>query len=583
MRILSRMPSIESRDTQQTMVDLNSIIDSNARLIEEMRRARERQDRLSKLAAAIGAATALDEILRMVRDGVVSAGGFDRAGIFLYDKGTDTLRGVWGTDRAGNAELISDEIHNLRDSDSLMSDVVHRRLDFALTENFTEKYSPPEGDPMQGVHAQAILPLCAGTELVGVLCVDNLLTDRPITLDDIEGLLPFAAQTAAAIQNARVTAKLQETQDALIKAERLRAVGEMASGVAHNINNVLAAILGYAELIAEDDDASGEIKQYARTIVRAANDGAEIVRRVRQFTKKETQPPHTVFDARAAMQEALDLTRPIWRDRAAARGAHIETKVVEGDPLPIRGVPSEIREVLVNLITNAADAMPHGGTLTLSGEQTGDQVKIMVEDTGVGMSDEILPRIFEPFFTTRGVELGTGLGLSVAWGIAERHKGKIEAYSELGKGSRLVLSLPLCHEPVQNVSASAPISLKGVSILFVEDEEMIAQSLAQSLERHGANVAFAYDGNDALQTLKRRQGKFDVVVSDHGMDGMTGLELLAQVRTQYPTIRRMLLSGWGENVPDGADLSSAERILSKPLPTDKLLTALSELLQSPAK
>lgn len=565
------------------MTSPTSIIDPNARLVEEMRNARERQDRLAKLAAAIGASTALSDILRMVRDGVVSAGGFDRAAIFLYDSVTDTLRGAWGTDRQGNPEEISEEIHRLRVNESLLADVIHQNVNFVITDDFEAKYQPPPGDSMCGVHAHALVSLCAGADVVGVLCVDNLLTNRPITSDDIEGLLPFAAQAGAAIHNARVTAKLLETQDALIKAERLRAVGEMASGVAHNINNVLAAILGYAELIAEDEDASGEIKQYARTIVRAANDGADIVRRVRQFTKKDTQPAHTVFDARGAMQEALDLTRPVWRDRAAARGAHIEVKCEDGEPLPVQGVPSEIREVLVNLITNAADAMPQGGTLTLSGEQAGSKVKITVEDTGVGMSEETLPRIWEPFFTTRGVELGTGLGLSVAWGIAERHKGKIEAFSELGKGSRFVFTLPLSSDTIHTAPAPAPVSLQGVSILFVEDEEMIAQSLAQSLERHGANVAFAYDGEDALQTLKRRNGTFDVIVSDHGMDGMTGLELLAHVRTHYPSIRRMLLSGWGENVPDASDLSAAERILSKPLPTEKLLAALSELLQSSPK
>jgi|GEM_PF-5640086 len=552
----------------------------NARLMEEMRRANERQERLANMATAIGAATALNDILHMVRDGVVSAGGFDRAGVFLYDAASQLVRGTWGTDRAGNVEGTSDESQYVASANTLIVEAIQQNTEFVLIERYSEKYNLSPDNPMYGVNSLALIPMRAGTEGVGVICVDNLLTDRLITPQQLETILPFAAQAAAAIQNARVAEKLRETQDTLIKVERLRAVGELASGVAHNINNVLAAILGFAELIAEMDETPPEIRQYARTIERAANDGAEIVRRLRQSTKKEASPERVVFNLAIAAQEALDLTRPLWKDRSKAQGTRIETVIDFAEPLPILGVPSEMREVLVNVIKNAAEAMPEGGTLTFSGRRQGETACVTVEDTGIGMPPEVLRHIFEPFFTTRGVEQGIGLGLSVAYGLVKQHQGQLEAQSELGKGSRFTLTLPFSQETLTSQSAPQKLSLEGISVLLVEDEEMIAHSIAQILERYQATAAFAYDAEDALQWLSRNAHNCHIIVSDHGMAGMTGLELLSRVRADYPHIRRVLLSGWGDNPPDATDLSAAEQILSKPIPADKLAATLNKLKPS---
>ncbi len=549
----------------------------NARLLEEMRRAKERQERLATMATAIGAATALNDILRMVRDGIVSAGGFDRAGVFLYDKATHSIHGTWGTDRTGKIDNISDESHEISEANTLVMQAIQENTDFVLVESYSQKYNLLPDSPMYGVNAFGMVAMRAGSEVVGLIGVDNLLTNRPITANDIESILPFAAQAAVAIQNARISERLRETQEALIKVERMRAVGELTSGVAHNINNVLAAILGFAEIIAEMEETPAEVRQYARTIERAANDGAEIVRRLRQFTKKEGATERTVFDLSVAAQEALDLTRPLWRDRSRANGIQIQTVTEFAEPLIVLGIPSEMREVLVNIIKNAAEAMPQGGTLTVRGEKQNGKAIVSIEDVGTGMSPDVLSRVFEPFFTTRGVELGMGLGLSVAHGIIEQHQGKIEVESELGKGSRFTLILPLSDALPVEAAPSQPVSLNGVSVLLVEDEELVAQSVAYILERYEATAAFAYDAEDALQWLDKNGDNCHIIVSDHGMEGMTGLELLAKVKTDYPHLRRVLLSGWGSRPPDGADLSAAECVLSKPIPAEKLLAALAEL------
>lgn len=549
----------------------------NARLLTDRARHLNQQRRLASLAAAINANTDLNAILRMARDAVVEAGGFDRAAVFLYDAPSNMLEGTWGTDRSGQPVEISTRRFEA-DQVTPLARVVRGEQDYSLTVNFTEECHLQPNDPMYGTTSHAVVPLRAGDQVIGAICVDNLLRQAPITLEDIQGLLPFAEQTAVAIQNARLFEALQQAQDALIRSEKLRAVGELASGVAHNVNNVLAAVLGYAELIKEAEEASPEVKLYARTIERAALDGAEIVRRVQHFARRETDARKSQFDLSVIVQEAIDLTRPAWLNQAAGRGARIE--VVSDLPLGLRavGVASEIREVLVNLIRNAADAMPGGGTLTVRGFSEGKEAVVSIADTGVGMDTGLSKRIFEPFFTTKQQGMGTGLGLSVAWGIIARHNGRIEVESAPGQGSTFQVRLPLAGEEtlLRTEGVTTP-HLTGRHLLLVEDEPFVQEGLARCLEARGAKVALAGDAQEALQWLASHAGECDYLITDHGMVGLTGTELLSIVRASYPNIRRILLSGWGSSLPGSTDASAAELILTKPVRQDDLISALLRL------
>ncbi len=380
----------------------------------------------------------------MVRDAIVDAGGFDRAGVFLYDPECNALRGTWGTDRAGGLEDISYQEYALDpDSQAPMLRVARGELDYALSSDFTESNQIGAGDPMVGVRAHAVLALRANDLFLGVVAVDNLLGGAPIHAEDIQGLLPFAELAAVAIANSRLFQELRQAQEALIRTEKLRAVGELASGIAHNINNILTAVLGYAELIRTTPDLSPEIAYYARTVERAASDGADIVRRMQHFASMETSAQKTRFNLADVAQEALQLVRPAWQTQAVERGVKIAAEIRLDTPLWVRGVASELREVIVNLVTNALHAMPDGGTLTIRGLTENGKAVIEVRDTGVGMAEPVYKRIFEPFFTTKGPSLGTGLGLSVAWGIVNQHQGRIDVQSALGEGSVFRVVLPL--------------------------------------------------------------------------------------------------------------------------------------------
>ncbi|HZP84430.1 MAG TPA: GAF domain-containing protein, partial [Chthonomonadaceae bacterium] len=500
----------------------------NARLLAERERHLERQRRLSSLAAAICASTALSDILRMVRDAIVHAGGFDRAAVYLYDRENMILRGTWGTDRDGKPADISARVHHITpDSQMPMQRMARGELDFFVSTDFTGEYDISPENTMYGVQAHALVPLRVEGVVVGVVAVDNLLRGARITEEDIAGLLPFADQAAVAIQNAQLFENLRLTQEALVRADKLRAVGELASGVAHNVNNVLAAVLGYAELIQTEESATAEIRHYARTIERAAIDGAEIVRRMQHFARKDAEAGNGLLDLSLLAREAIELTRPFWHNQAAGRGAKIDVQMGLTPDLWTIGSGSELREVLVNILHNAVDAMPDGGTLTVRSFAEEGQAVVEIADTGHGMEEATLQRVFEPFFTTKRAGMGTGLGLSVAWGIVDRHQGRIEVQSAPGQGSLFRVCLPPANRVTPVASAGEGRStLTGARLLLVEDEEFVLGGLARILTARGAIVALAVDAADALDWLRDNAAECHMVISDHGMVGLTGLELL---------------------------------------------------------
>ncbi|HZP80624.1 MAG TPA: PAS domain S-box protein, partial [Chthonomonadaceae bacterium] len=549
---------LERRVAART-AELRAINESLKQEIAARQRAVERQRRLMQIAAAIPASTALTDILRMVYDAIMEVGGFDRCGVLLYDRETKALRGAWGTDRDGQPEDISHHVQFVREDHPSVTDLFEGRLDYLLSADYTAQHAVTPGDPMYGVHAHAAVPLRVGQEVVGIVSVDNLLRDAPITEQEVGELLPFVQLAAVALYNVRLFEELRQTQEALFHSEKLRAIGELASGVAHNVNNVLQSVMGYAELIPLAEGDPDVINAYAYTIMNAAAQGAEIVRRMQQFARKEMEPNREVFDLAEAAWDAIELTRPAWHNRAVGLGASIEVVTSLQPQMWVFGVASEIREVLVNLIKNAVDAMADGGTLSLRGSIENSQAVLEVADTGPGMEEAVRQRIFEPFFTTKRVGQGVGLGLSVAWGIVSRHQGSLTVQSAPGQGTVFYLRLPMTDQAVIGTKTEMrDPGLAGAHLLLVEDEEFVAGSLARGLQASGAVVAVASNAEQALRWLAAHSAECEIVVSDHGMAGLTGIELLRRVRDLYPHLRRVLLSGWGAQVPGDVDTSAVE-------------------------
>ena len=238
-------------------------------------------------------------------------------------------------------------------------------------------------------------------------------------------------------------AELKQTQQNIIQQERLRALGEMASGIAHDFNNALTPILGFSELLlkrSEGLDDRDTVERYLRMMNMAAQDAATVVSRLREFYRKreegENFAPASLHDL---VGQAISLTQPRWKDEAQAKGITIKMEIDLQEVPLIIGDESELREALTNLVFNAVDAMPDGGTITLRTRRDGNQVVLEVSDTGTGMTEEVRQRCLDPFFTTKGTH-GTGMGLAMVYGIVQRHEGTLDIESEADKGTTLILS-----------------------------------------------------------------------------------------------------------------------------------------------
>ena len=381
-------------------------------------------------------------------------------------------------------------------------------------------------------------------------------------------------------------------------------MGQLGAGMAHDLNNVLAVILGQTELL-KLRTTDPEVWEGLSRLEIAATDGAEVVRRLQDFARPRGASPLVSVDLSRVAVETLDITRPRWKDEPERRGVRIDVRT-EMPSLPlVLGHAPEIREALINLIFNAVDAMPHGGRLSLTGrvvdassppdegtpgrldQLTGGaiapsahRVELSVSDTGVGMPNEVRERIFEPFFTTKGPQ-GTGLGLSVVYGIMERHGGRIEVTSALGRGTTVTLTFQVAREAA---AADAPPGLAPVTprrVLMIDDDPMVRQTVVSLLRAAGHSVVEADGGAAGLVRLA--ETPVDCVVTDLGMPELTGWDVARAVRALHPNLPIVLLTGWGEQSAGEADHQGlVDRVLGKPVRLEELLRVIREITERSA-
>ena len=378
--------------------------------------------------------------------------------------------------------------------------------------------------------------------------------------------------------------ELRQTQRQIIQQENLRALGQMASGIAHDFNNALAPILGFSELLLTKPDAIADQKKvakYLQIINTCANDAAGVVRQMREFgRKRETvdgdKQTHNLAEL---VLQTIEHTRPRWKDQAQAAGVFIQVKTDLQKVPPLIGEEFAFREILTNLIINAVDAMPAGGTITLGTAVEGEFVRLWVRDTGAGMTEEVRQRCFEPFFTTKGAH-GTGLGLTTLYGIVQRHGGTVEVESQLGQGTTFIIRLPI------KLTKTAPAALsmtalaahqRKLHVLVVDDDQSLCDVAEASLTNDGHTVEIAYDGKMALNLLK--EGHFDVVLSDKAMPEINGEQLAAAIHLTLPDLPVILMTGFGDLMKTAADKPPhISEILSKPFTLAMLRTALNHAL-----
>jgi len=428
-----------------------------------------------------------------------------------------------------------------------------------------------------------LVPLVRGEEVEGALVFQHLPAD-PFTPTDLELAILFVQAAQQALANARNFEHLENAhrslsvaQDRLLQSERLVALKEMAGGIAHDFNNVLGTIMGRVQLLLAwptDERTARGLKQ----VEASAQEAARTVARLQEFTRDRDEGSPEPVDLLSVAREAVELTRPHWRDRIASSGGPVELELDLKPTAPVLGRFSELVDVVSNLIANAADALPNGGKIWVTTSQKEGEVSLSVRDNGTGMSPEVKSKIFFPFFTTKG-KRGTGLGLSVAYGVVTRHRGEITVQSEEGKGSVFTLSFP-ASTPVPKKSEPAKSPLKKVgelSILVVDDDENIRNVLSEMLDFMGHKVASARDGSEAFGFLDR--ATYDLVITDLGMPGISGWEVARRVKEKNPKTPVMLVSGWGAQIdPARVREAGIDLVLNKPFHLDDVRRSISEVL-----
>jgi PAS domain S-box-containing protein len=387
---------------------------------------------------------------------------------------------------------------------------------------------------------------------------------------------------------------LRQTQRAVMQQERLLALGQMASGIAHDINNALSPVVLYTEsLLEKEPGLSPRARSYLETIQRAIDDVAQTVARMREFYRqREPQLMLLPVDMNALVRQTVDLTRARWSDMAQRRGIAIEMRTELASDLPmIMGADNEIREALTNLIFNAVDAMPDGGPLTVRTRAVQDEeirsqefptrkfVQLEVIDAGVGMDEETRRRCLEPFFTTKG-ERGTGLGLAMVYGTIQRHSASIEIDSTVGKGTAMRLSFAIPATPAVGADVSAATrAVPPLRVLVVDDDPLVLESLRETLTAEGHGVTTADGGQAGIDTFlaaRSRGNPFPVVITDLGMPSVDGRKVSSAIKTAAPETLVLLLTGWGQRLVAEGDIPPhVDHVLSKPPKLRALREALA--------
>ena len=365
--------------------------------------------------------------------------------------------------------------------------------------------------------------------------------------------------------------------------EKMSALGELASGVAHDFNNTLAGILGRAQLLLETQDPS-KVEAGLNIIIKTAKDGAKTVKRIQDFARQRRDHDFQPVDVRQLLLDVGEITRPRWKNSAEAANIHIKLEIECAPHVTAMGDESELREVLINLVFNAVDALPDGGTLTMAAKKTRDAVEILVRDTGTGMSQETRLRVFDPFFTTKD-KAGMGLGLAVSYGIIRRHDATVDVESQLGIGTTFRIRLPTPGGIPKTHSVTSIVNLHQVArtssptrILVVDDEEYVRDLLRDILEKEGCEAVVAEGGYQALSLFEN--GNFDAVFTDIGMPGMNGWELSRAVRQRNTNIPVAVITGWGEAVgSQERQAAQVDWVLTKPFEAPQIVEVAHELLR----
>ncbi|MCJ7459517.1 MAG: response regulator [candidate division Zixibacteria bacterium] len=524
----------------------------------------------------------LDMISKTVRDYLQT----DRCSVLLFDKKKKKL--VCVSAHGVSSEKIKNT--ELNPGESVAGWVMTHGEPLLLGDELQEDKFKNFVSKEEKISSSLSVPLKVKNVVKGVLNVCMVKGERKFNEMDLKLVSIFAQNVAVSIEKtelyqevkkqAEVLEKtledLKKTQGQLIQSEKMRVLGDLAEGIVHDFNNILGIITGRAELLLKQAKEEGLIKGLM-LIEQVANDGAEIIRRLWEYTKIGQESIFIKVDLNKILRQVVELTSFKWKDEALARGININIDMDLKEINPIAGNPSEIREVFVNLLLNAIEALPKGGKIILGTRMENDYVLAWVKDAGIGMKEEVKSKIFEPFYTLKG-EKGMGLGLTIASGIVSKHQGTMSVDSELGEGTCIWLKFPVSRKAREEEEKITVIDFQPANILVIEDEKNMRDIILEMLSEQGHSVTLAVDGKQGIEFFKR--GIYDLVLTNLSMPEMSGWEVIREIKSANPYVKVALMTGCGtQTKEEEAKAKGADFLISKPFKKNQLLFAVSEAIK----
>jgi signal transduction histidine kinase/CheY-like chemotaxis protein len=581
------------RAHREESVEMGHLTDAFNHMLARIQEQMGRMELLNRITQAIGERLDLPSIYQVISVTLEENLPVDFVCICHYDAAAHKLtianvgaKSALLADRMGMAagEAIAVDRNGLSRcvSGQLVYEPDISRVDFPF----------PQSLASGGLRSLVLTPLALESRVFGVLAAARREA-RAFSSAECEFLKQLSEHAALASNQANLHGALQQaydelrqSQQAVLQQERLRALGQMASGIAHDINNAISPAALYTEfMIEKEPNLTPRGRESLQVIAHAVEDVAATVARLREFYRqREPDAGLAPVQLERAVRQVIDLTRARWHDIAQQRGVviDIETDLPAGLPA-VMGVEAEIREALTNLFFNAFDAMPEGGTLSLRARRRKDEVVLELADTGIGMDEETRRRCLEPFYTTKG-QRGTGLGLAMVYGVMQRHNAGVEIESEPGKGTTIRLAFPI------PAAAALPVRKEAVkpppmALLVVDDDPLLLKSLCDTLSGDGHAVVTANGGKlgiDAFRDAVKAGKPFDAVITDLGMPYVDGRKVAAAVHEAMASTPVLLLTGWGQRMlAEGEIPPHVARVLSKPPKLSELREALAGVAKAP--
>ena len=376
--------------------------------------------------------------------------------------------------------------------------------------------------------------------------------------------------------------KLKGLQQCMIRHERLSALGQLASGVAHDINNALMPVIGFSELIIKDQSIADDkpaLMDMITDILEGAQQAAAVVRKLKDFYRKDSNLNFSEVDTAALIAEVKELTKPLWGEKLPAEGKHIDFDVDASDAPPFQADPHLLRDAMVNIVMNSLDAMPTGGTVAIRASQADSQVVITIKDDGCGMSKYDREHAMEPFFTTKSKE-ATGMGLAIAFGTVRRHSGTIEIDASPGQGTEVTIHLPLTHdeEDIPGHEPNTQPSIPPLNILVIDDDSNARKTLDTILSRGKHKVTLAATATIGIAQAK--DNDFDVVITDRAMPDLSGDDVALQIHQNKPDLPIIMVTGFGDMMHEQHEMPpGVSRIVAKPVDAAAIKWAIFDVTQ----